>query len=51
VWRVSDHRTSWLRILLLVIGVLALLPLTILFGLFGFIGGLFVLLLVAFAQT
>jgi hypothetical protein len=41
--------TSWLRITLLVVGVLALLPLTIVFGLFGFFGGLFFLLLAAFA--
>jgi hypothetical protein len=42
--------TSWLRITLLVVGVLALLPLTFLFGLFGFLGGLFFLLLAAFAK-
>ena len=41
---------SWLRVLLLVGGVLALLPLTVAFGLFGFIGDLFFMLLAAFAQ-
>lgn len=42
--------TSWLRITLMVVGVLALIPLTILFGLVGFLGGLFFLLLAAFAK-
>jgi hypothetical protein len=42
--------TSWLRIMLLVVGVLALVPLTILFGLFGFLFGLLFLLLAAFAK-
>lgn len=43
-------RVSWLRIALLVIGVLALLPLTFMFGLFGFLAALFFLLLAAFAK-
>lgn len=41
--------TSWLRIALMVVGVLALLPLTMIFGVFGFIGGLFFLLIAALA--
>jgi hypothetical protein len=41
---------SLLRIALLVGGVLALIPLTLLFGLFGFLGGLVFLLLAAFAK-
>lgn len=47
----SDRQgISWLRIALLVIGVLALLPLTFVFGLFGFLGGLFFMLLAALAE-
>jgi hypothetical protein len=42
--------TSWLRIALMVAGILALVPLTIVFGLFGFLGGLFFLLLAALAK-
>ena len=34
-------KTSWLRIALMVVGLLAVLPLTLIFGLFGLIGGLF----------
>jgi len=41
---------SWLRIAFLVIGVLALVPLTIVFGLFGFLGALFFMLLAAMAK-
>jgi hypothetical protein len=41
---------SWLRIGLLVGAVLALMPLTVRFGLFGFVGGLFFLLLAALAK-
>jgi hypothetical protein len=41
---------SWLRIELLVGGVLALVPLTVLFGIFGFLAALFFLLLAAFAK-
>lgn len=43
-------RISWLRVALLVAGVLALLPLTVVFGLYGFLGGLFFLLLAALAR-
>jgi hypothetical protein len=42
--------TSWLRITLMVVGVLALLPLTLVFGVLGFVGGLFFLLLAAMAK-
>lgn len=46
----TDHQTvSGLRIALMVGGVLALIPLTILFGLIGLLGGLFFLLLAALA--
>jgi hypothetical protein len=41
--------TSWIRISLMVGGLLALVPLTVLFGLYGFLGGLFFLLLAAIA--
>lgn len=41
---------SWLRIALLVLGVFALVPLTLLFGLYGFLGGLLFLLLAALAS-
>jgi hypothetical protein len=43
-------RISWLRIGLLVSGLFALAPLTLLFGLYGFLGGLFFLLLAAMAS-
>jgi len=43
-------KTSWLRVALMVGGVLALIPLTLLFGVFGFFAGLFFLLLAAFAK-
>lgn len=47
----TDHpRVSWLRIGLLVGGVLALLPLTVLFGIFGFLAGVCFLLLAALAN-
>jgi hypothetical protein len=32
---------SWVRVALMVGGILALFPLTFLFGMFGFLGGLF----------
>lgn len=41
---------SWLRVTLLVVGVLAIVPMTLLFGLYGFIGALFFLLLAAIAK-
>jgi hypothetical protein len=41
---------SLLRIALLVGGVLALIPLTLLFGLFGFLAAVVFLLLAAFAK-
>jgi hypothetical protein len=41
---------SWLRISLMVVGLLALLPLTLLFGLYGFLAALFFLLLAAMAK-
>jgi hypothetical protein len=41
---------SWLRITLLVVGLLALLWLTLLFGLFGFLTALVFLLVAAFAK-
>lgn len=43
-------RTSALRIGLMVITVLALIPATIVFGLYGFIALLFLLALIAFAK-
>ena len=47
----SDRQTvSLLRVALMVGGVLALIPLTFLFGIFGFVGALFFLILAAFAQ-
>jgi len=42
--------TSFLRIALLVGGLFALIPLTLLFGIFGFFACLFFLLLAAFAS-
>ena len=41
---------SGMRVLLMVIGLLILIPLSLAFGLFGFLGGLFFLLLVAIAK-
>jgi hypothetical protein len=41
---------SWLRITLLVVGVLGLIPLTVVFGIFGFVAALFFLLLAALAK-
>jgi hypothetical protein len=46
----TEPRASWLRIGFLVGGVLALLPLTFLFGIFGFLSALFFLLLAALAK-
>jgi hypothetical protein len=47
----SDPMVSWLRVLLLVGGFLALLPLTVVGGLFGFLAGLLFIVLAAFART
>jgi hypothetical protein len=41
---------SALRIGLMVVGLLALLPLTVLFGIFGFVAALFFVLLAAIAK-
>jgi hypothetical protein len=41
---------SGLRIVLMVAGLLALLPLTLLFGIFGFVTALFFVLLAAMAK-
>ena len=46
----TQTQASGLRIVMMVVVILGLIPLTIGFGLFGFIGGLFALLLVAFAE-
>lgn len=43
-------KVSGLRIIMMVGGLLALLPATLLFGLFGFIGVLFFILLAAIAS-
>jgi len=45
-----ESETSILRIVLMVVGVLAILPLTLTFGIYGFLGALFFLLLAAFAK-
>lgn len=44
-----DAPVSWLRVALLVLGVLALLPATVLFGGYGFLGVLVFLILAAVA--
>ena len=41
---------SWLRIGLMTGGLLAIVPLTIVFGVFGFLAGLFFVLLAALAK-
>lgn len=41
---------SWIRIALLVGGIIALVPLTLAFGLFGFLAALFFLLLAVLAK-
>lgn len=41
---------SCLRVVLLVVGILALIPLTLLFGGFGFLAGVLFLILAAFAK-
>jgi hypothetical protein len=43
-------RVSWIRIAMLTVAVLALLPSTIAFGMYGFTGVLFATLLVALAK-
>jgi hypothetical protein len=45
----GSYRVSWLRIGLMMLGLFALVPLTLMFGMFGFLGGLFFLLLAAIA--
>ena len=49
--RKGQPTVSVLRVVLLLGGLFALIPLTSFLGLFGFIGGLFFLLLVAFARA
>jgi hypothetical protein len=44
------QQVSWVRVALMVGGVVALLPATVLFGLYGFIAVLFFLLLAAIAR-
>lgn len=46
----SFMNVSWLRIALMVGGVVALIPLTLLFGVWGFLATLFFLLLAALAK-
>jgi hypothetical protein len=46
----TTSKTSWLRIALMVAGVLSIIPLTLMFGLFGFVAALFFLVLAAFAS-
>lgn len=41
---------SWVRIVLLVVGLLAMLPLTLLFGFYGFVVALIFLLAAAVAK-
>lgn len=44
------RRVSWMRISMMVVGIVIVLPaLTLLFGFYGFLGSLFFLLLVAIA--
>jgi hypothetical protein len=47
----QEPSVSWLRVLLLVGGLLALIPLTIVGGLYGFLAGLVFIVLAAFAKT
>jgi hypothetical protein len=46
----TTTRVSWLRIGLMVSGFIALVPLTFIFGLFGFLGGLAFIVLAALAS-
>jgi hypothetical protein len=48
--RAMASQVSGLRIVLMVVGLLGLIPLTLLFGVFGFLGGLFFVLLAAMAK-
>jgi hypothetical protein len=48
---VRGAKTSPLRIGLMVVGLLAVIPLTIAFGIFGFLGGLCFVVLVALAKS
>ncbi len=43
-------RVSWIRVSLLVVGLLALVPATVVFGIFGFAGVLFFMLLAVLAK-
>lgn len=43
-------QVSWTRVALLVVGILALIPATVAFGLLGFVGVLFFMLLAAMAR-
>jgi hypothetical protein len=43
-------RVSWTRVAMMTVAVLALLPSTIAFGMYGFTGVLFAILLVALAK-
>jgi len=47
---VLDGEVSWLRVGLLVVGVLALLPLALLFGIYGFVTACLFILLAALAR-
>lgn len=46
----TGSRVSWLRVGLMTGGLLLLIPATVLFGIFGFLGILFFLLLAAIAK-